>query len=283
MKKIMLTVAVCLMAYAGAAQDTERVVARSGDVVVTAAELEAAIETLPDEVRSYAEGQGRKSFTEDLLRMKRLAHAAEESGVADDPAVKAQLALSRANTLANAHVEKMRTEIEVDAKRVAELYEERKGQFERAKARHILIAFEGSPAAGDDPLSEEAAKKKAEEILQRIKAGEDFAELAKAESDDKGSGSRGGDLGEFERGRMVPEFESAVFETEPGQLAPVVRTQFGYHVIQNTTSVEDLLEEIETELRQQELQRLIESLEEGTEVTFDEEYFAPAAPSAVPE
>ncbi len=287
MKEIILTVAVCLIAFAGAAQDSERVVASRGEVGVTAGELEAAIDTLPDDMKVYIEGEGRKSFVEDLLRMKLLAAAAEKNGVVNDPAVKAQLALNRANTLANAQVEKMRDAIEVDADRVAKTYAERKNQFERAKARHILIAFEGSPAAGDDPPTDAEAKEKAEALLARIKDGEDFATIARAESDDKGSGARGGDLGEFARGQMVPAFEEAVFSTEPGSVAPVVKTQFGYHIIEvqdrRTLPLESVRDQIEKEIRQEELQLRIESFGDGSEVKFDDEYFAPTSPSSVPE
>lgn len=287
MKNLVMTMVVCLMALSTVAQEEAKVVARSGEVTVTDTELEAAIESLPEDIRQYAAGPGKKSFAEDLLRMKRLAAAAEASGVAERPAVKAQLALSRANTLANAQVEAMRESIAVDAERVSALYEERKGQFERAKARHILIAFEGSPAAGENPLSDEEAKAHAEALLERIKGGEDFAAIAREESDDKGSGARGGELGEFGRGQMVPAFEDAVFSTGTGELAPVVKTQFGYHVIEvqerRTLPVESVSEEIESELRQQALQQQIESLDDDVDVSFDDEYFGTAAPRSVPE
>lgn len=287
MKKLLILLVVSVSALAAIAQDEARVIVRSGDIAVTDAELDAAVESLPEEIRQYAAGAGKKSFAEDLLRMKRLAKAAEESGIADDPEVRAQLELSRANTLANAQVEKMRDSIAIDPERISKLYEERKGQFERAKARHILVAFEGSPAAGENAPSDEEARVHAEQLLERLRGGEDFAEVAQAESDDKGSGARGGELGEFGRGQMVPEFEQAVFSTEPGELSPIVKTQFGYHIInvqdRRTLPLESVREDIETELRQEALQQQIENLDEGTEVVFDDDYFGSAAPPAVPE
>ena len=285
MKRLLMVVVVCAMTFAAFAQtDVEVVIASSGDVTVTDTELEAAIESLPDEIRPYAEGPGKKSFVEDLLRMKRLAKAAEDSGVADQPEVKAQLELNRANTLANAQVEAMRESITVDEERVSKLYEERKGQFERAKARHILIAFQGSPAAGENAPTEDEAKAEAEALLEKIEAGADFATVAQEESDDKGSGARGGELGEFTRGQMVPEFENAVFSAEPGTLAPLVRTQFGYHIIEvqerATMPLEAVRAEIESELRQQILQQQIEGFDEGAVVTFNEDYFDSDVPKA---
>ena len=70
------------------------------------------------------------------------------------------------------------------------------------------------------------------QILERIKKGESFADLARELSIDKGSGKRGGDLGFFGRGQMVKPFEEAAFKLEKGELTnEPVRTQFGYHII----------------------------------------------------
>ena len=75
-----------------------------------------------------------------------------------------------------------------------------------------------------------AAKAKAEAAHQRAVAGEDFAELAKELSEGP-SGPNGGDLGFFEKQRMAPAFADAAFALEPGEISPVIKTQFGYHVI----------------------------------------------------
>ena len=70
-------------------------------------------------------------------------------------------------------------------------------------------------------------------MLKRAKAGEDFAALAKENSED-GSASQGGDLGFFPRGRMVPAFDQAAFALKPGEISEVVTTEFGYHIIKLT-------------------------------------------------
>lgn len=82
-------------------------------------------------------------------------------------------------------------------------------------------------------LDEAGAKAKADDILKRIRGGEDFATLAKKYSTD-GSRTKGGDLGYFTRGRMVPEFEQTAFNSPVGQVADPVKTQFGYHIIKVT-------------------------------------------------
>jgi peptidyl-prolyl cis-trans isomerase D len=98
---------------------------------------------------------------------------------------------------------------------------------EQARARHILIKV----APGADAKTDAAAKAKAEGLLKQIQGGADFATLAKANSDDPGSKDKGGDLGFAKRGMMVPEFDKAIFTQKIGD-TQIVKSQFGYHVIQ---------------------------------------------------
>ena len=99
-------------------------------------------------------------------------------------------------------------------------------QPEQSRSRHILIKYPGGAAKSDAE-----AKAKAENLLKQIKAGGDFAALAKANSEDPGSGAAGGELGFAKRGTMVPEFDSAIFSQKIGDTT-LVHTQFGYHIIQ---------------------------------------------------
>ncbi len=99
---------------------------------------------------------------------------------------------------------------------------------EQVKVRHILIAV----PAGADAKADSAAKAKAEDLLRQIKAGGNFAELAAKNSDDPGSKSQGGELGFLDRGRTVPEFDKTAFSLAPGQTSDVIKTQFGYHILQ---------------------------------------------------
>lgn len=109
---------------------------------------------------------------------------------------------------------------------LSRLWEER-GPGTEARARHILLQV----PAGATPAGQDSVRRQAEALRRRAADGEDFARLASEHSQEPGSAVNGGDLGYFARGRMVPTFEDAVFRLQPGQIAPVTETPFGYHVI----------------------------------------------------
>lgn len=102
-------------------------------------------------------------------------------------------------------------------------------------ARHVLVAYKGADHARPYiTRSREEALALAEELRKRVLDGEDFAVVAKENSDDAGSAAMGGDLGKFRREEMVPEFSDAVFALKPGDVSAVVESAFGFHVIQRT-------------------------------------------------
>jgi peptidyl-prolyl cis-trans isomerase D len=100
----------------------------------------------------------------------------------------------------------------------------------QVKVRHILISVDPNAGAGADA----AAKAKAQSVLDQLRAdnGKNFAELAKKYSDDPGSKEQGGELGWIKHGVTVPEFDQTAFAQKPGQISGLVRTRFGYHIIQ---------------------------------------------------
>jgi peptidyl-prolyl cis-trans isomerase D len=119
-------------------------------------------------------------------------------------------------------------DVKVSAEELASYYEEHKQQYaEPAKVKLAFVEIMKEPSEADS----DAAKQHAEDILDGIRAGGDFAELAGFYSDDTATKEQGGDLGFFGRGRMVKEFEEAAFSMEPGDVSDVVKTKFGYHII----------------------------------------------------
>lgn len=108
------------------------------------------------------------------------------------------------------------------------LYNARRNEFqipERVKARHILLKTDGS-------ANDAQVKTKAEALLKQIQGGADFAKLAKDNSQDTGSGAQGGELGWIVKGQTVPEFEKSAFSLGVGQTSGLVKTTYGYHIIQ---------------------------------------------------
>jgi peptidyl-prolyl cis-trans isomerase D len=132
---------------------------------------------------------------------------------------------------------------------------------ERAQARHILVMTD------EKKNNDAASKAKAEDILKQLRGGGDFSELAKKYSEDPGSGSKGGDLGWVNRGQMVKPFEDAVFSQKVGVVGDLVKTQYGYHIVQVTEreaahvkSYDEVKAELDRTLRQQRVNTLAQQM-----------------------
>lgn len=262
------------------------VIITAGNITVKQSEFESALKTLPAEYQQYAMGPGKKQFGEDYLRMKMLAQLGYKNGLDTDPAVQQQLALMKDNLVANAQLGKIDKSVTLSDADLQKIYNENKKDYEQVKARHILIAFKGSPAAqqGKPELTEEQAKAKAEAIKKQIEGGAKFEDIAKKESDDTGSGANGGELGAFGHGQMVPEFEKAAFDAKVGDVIGPVRTQYGYHIIKvdshEYTPFEGVKAAIEKKEHQKALQAKLDTMKDEAKPVFNDVYFAPPAPPA---
>lgn len=154
--------------------------------------------------------------------------------------------------------------ITIDDAAIEAFYNENLEQMavpERVHARHILVKFE----AGND-ASRAAAEKKLADLEAQVEAGESFALLA-IEHSEGPSGQKGGDLGYFERGQMVKEFDDAAFAAEPGSIVGPVETQFGLHLIKveehtapSTVALTEVEPKIREHLAQQKLYSTVEAL-----------------------
>lgn len=177
----------------------------------------------------------------------------EESGLTD-AGIRQQV---RTTLLINALAEAT-TDAEVSEEQVQQIYE---AQFALPQVSHILVE------------TEEAAQ----EAIDRIEAGEEFADVAMEVSID-GSAANGGQLGPLVPGQFVAEFEEAAQETEPGEITGPVETQFGFHVItvDDPPPLEEVRDQIEQGLREQSLntavQTVLQELEDEVEITVDADY-----------
>lgn len=174
--------------------------------------------------------------------------------------------------------EKLLGTVEVNDAEARAFYDENKEDFnkpEQVKASHILVKV--APTA--TPEEKAAAKAKIDSLLKKVKAGGDFAALAKDNSDDPGSKIMGGDLGFFDRGTMVKEFADAAFAMKVGQVSNVVETQFGYHIIKVTDRKEggmttfenakaDIVKSLQDKKKNELFKQLIEKVKAGAKIEY---------------
>jgi peptidyl-prolyl cis-trans isomerase C len=149
------------------------------------------------------------------------------------------------------------SDAELEAAYQANLERYRHGEL--IGARHILIQV---PKEATEEQKKQA-KEKIESVLKEAQAGKDFSELAKTNSDCP-SKTRGGDLGYFGKGRMVPAFEKAALALKEGEISPVVETQFGFHLIQvygkkppGVTPLEDVRKQVEAQVKNEKFQKTV--------------------------
>jgi peptidyl-prolyl cis-trans isomerase C len=164
---------------------------------------------------------------------------------------------------------KIEDKVTISPDEEAKFYESNKDKMkhpEQVRASHILLRV-----AKDAPADQkQAVKAKAQELDAQAKKGEDFAQLATKNSQDTGSAARGGDLGWFAKGTMVPQFDAAVWQLKVGEISDVVETDFGYHVIKATDKrpegfvpIDDVRPRIKDYLSKQKLQAETQKVIDG--------------------
>lgn len=230
---VVLRYCACLLISATplAALSADPVLAETEKLSVTSTDIEGDALRIPVERRkeTLTQPESVQQLANNLIVRRSFAAQAEAAKLADDPVVQAAIRIARERVLSDALFARMDAANKpaapvIDALALA-TYKSNPTRFQgpaEASARHILIKL-------DTP----DAKAKATAILAELKAGADFAALAKAKSQDPGSATAGGSLGYFPAGRMVAPFQEAVDKLQkPGDLSDVVESQFGFHVIQ---------------------------------------------------
>ncbi len=248
---------VLLAAVAWAKPADETILLSAGDIVVTEQDLQQELRLLSEVERAkvLAGPDQIKELLRQIYQGKHMAAAAERLGLNHDPVVQARLAAEQQQVLADALREHTRKQIQQPdfAALAREHYASRRDEFqlpEQFKAAHILKKVQCD--------CERQEKRQAiEQLRGRIQAGEDFATLAKTESDDAFSAVRGGDLGWTKREDLVAPFADAMAQLDAGQLSDVVETQFGFHLIKlldrqpaRLQSFEEVQQRLEQPLRQ---------------------------------
>jgi peptidyl-prolyl cis-trans isomerase C len=229
------------------AQDPN-VVARIGNRTITVADFNKILTYYDAEQRAMIEKnpQAKPTILWQTVQGMVIAGLAREKGFDKRPEIKGQLEMITNNFLAFQYLQKeVISKIKVTEKEAKAYYDKNPDLFkspEQVKARHILIQVPKEASEED----KKKLKEKADEVLKKVKAGEDFAKLAAENSDDPGTKSKGGELGFFSKGSMVPAFEQAAFSLKPGEVSELVETEFGFHVIKVDEKKEAVSEPFDT-------------------------------------
>lgn len=196
-----------------------KVLATVNGIAIAEDEVNELIANLGPRGQAYNNPEGRQAVLSQLIASKLLLLEARANLYETEPAFKAELARVRENLLISYATEKAVSGVNVTDAEVEEYYNANKARFigeESVNASHILVESESQ----------------ALEILGKIKSGGISFEEAAAQHSTCPSKANGGNLGDFGRGQMVPEFDSAVFAMEVGEITDTpVQTQFGYHLI----------------------------------------------------
>jgi peptidyl-prolyl cis-trans isomerase C len=272
---------------ATALDDPARVVMRVDGQPITLGEFQAAFAALPEQLQQqWASEQGKRALAEQLIRIKLLERKAEELGVDKQPEVAGRIETMREQLLANAVLPKLVRQPSDAVLRTE--YQKDLSKFRTVKLRHILISYEGGavPPRSGRALPVAQAQARGAEIAARLRGGADFASLARQASDDQSSAQNGGELGLVGRGMLPAEIEPAVFNLQNGQISDPIRSRFGYHVFQVTSTAVQPFDQARPTLTQaaqrKQLTEVVEGLRTRAVVNFDPAFF-PARPLPLPQ
>ena len=238
------------------------ILGKTGDYVVKKSDVERILVYYPPEAQKRLQENAAEMeiLVKRMLEVKIIADVARKEKFDQQTQMKKQLAYVMDDFLSKEYLLKVvKQDIMVSEADLKEFYNQNKAQLgvpEQVRARHIL--FNVDPAASEDEKNQ--ANARAEAVLKRVKTGEDFEKLARAYSDDQSTKAKGGDLGYFTPGQMVPEFGNVAFYTDPGQISDIVETKYGYHIIKvedRKEARERSFEEMKDTIRQRFHQQLL--------------------------
>jgi len=266
---LLLVPSVLLMGCSQETKSDSPALAKVGKEVITQDDYIREISRVPDWAKAnFKDLDGKGKFLDELIKKELVYQYAQKMRLHNDKEYMEKVDEFKKMTLVTMILKKeIEDKMMLDDAAVKEFYDKNSEKFRigtEIKASHILVKTEDE----------------AKDIASKLKNGSKFSNLAKTLSIDKASGAKGGDLGYFGRGKMVPEFERAALSLKPGELSGPVNTRFGYHIIRlddikegKLASFEQSAESIKRQLAAEKQKALfdtfVKDLEAQTETTKD--------------
>ena len=272
-------VAMCVVSLAGCKSKGSEVGTKEkkGEVIaevngstITTEDYRKEVAGLPSYLKQMADTpEGRKEMLDTMVVRELVLQDAQKTGVDKSPEVLARMEDMKKRVVVEAYLKKkVEEQVTIADADLQKIYDQKKDKFKsdaQVKASHILLK----------------TAKEANDVLAQVKAGGKFEDLAKKYSIDP-AGAKGGDLGWFSKGSMIPEFEKAAFALKEGEISGVVETKFGFHIIKLTgkrpagiipfAEVKDQLKaEMLPEKQQEVFKKIKEDLKKGAKVAIKED------------
>lgn len=268
MKKVIIAVLLVVFVFGcnkkATSQESTTTSAKKGDVVVevgdvklTEEDVKEELAAIPPQLQPYvATKEGKKEFIESLVKRELLYQEAKAKGIENSEKVKKDLEKIKKRLLVDAFLrESIASDVKVDDNTLKEFYKKNEKKFvepEKTHTKHILVKD----------------KKLADEIAEKLKKSPDSFEKLAAEHSIDSSGKNGGDIGAHEKGTLVPEYEAAMEKLKkPGDISPVVKSQFGYHIIKLVSrdksaapKFEDIKDEVKEEYLRENQKTMFEKI-----------------------
>ena len=258
-----------------------KVLATVNGVNITSDDFDREVKALPEYIRAMADTpQGKKEMLDTLVMRELILQQAAKDGVDKSKDVEEKMAELKKRIIVDTYLKKkVETSAKISDEELKSFYEKNLDKFradEQVRASHILVKTE----------------QEAKDILVQLKGGAKFEELARAKSVDS-SAPKGGDLGWFGKGNMVPVFAKTAFGLKEGETSGIVKSEFGYHIIKlagkrpaGTLPLEEAKEQIRAALapqkQQQAFMQLKEELRKGAKIELKDQSPAPAPEALKP-
>lgn len=247
---------------------------------VTSEDFDREVKALPEYIRAMADTpQGKKEMIDTLVMRELILQQAAKDGIDKSKDVEEKMAELKKRIIVDTYLKKkVETDAKISDEELKGFYEKNLDKFkagEQVRASHILVKTE----------------QEAKDVQAQLKGGAKFEELAKTKSVDS-SAAKGGDLGWFGKGNMVPVFEKTAFALKDGETSGIVKSEFGYHIIKltgkrpaGTRPFDEAKEQIKSALlpqkQQQVFMQLKENLRKGAKIEIKDQTLAPEAPKPV--